>query len=110
MRICYYVDPTITDSNGNITPVIVAENEAGYRPTDYDWGKDAALAQRCAEGLNTRMGLTKQDTDDIVASSVRASNEVKRARHTNLRNLPTMMSTKSPDVKAVIKKRFANAA
>jgi hypothetical protein len=107
MRLCYYIDPSWVNKNGNLTPAIVQENEAGYHPTYYDWGKDFALAKKCAEDLNTRLGLTKQDVDEIITSSFKASDEVKRARHTSLRNLPTMMSTKSPDVKAVIKKRFA---
>jgi hypothetical protein len=109
MRLCYYLNPTFVNDDGNFVPAIVQENEAGYHLTNYDYGKDYALAEKCVEGLNTKLGLTKQDAQDIVTSSMRASNQVKRARHTSLRNLPAMMSTKSPDVKEVIKKRFAKA-
>ena len=68
---CYYVCPSITNiKNGEIQPAIVVEGIAGYFPTDYTWGHDPKIAEKCAADKNRRLGLTDEDVDRIIMSSM----------------------------------------
>jgi hypothetical protein len=55
---------------GHYYPGISVEGESGYFVTDWDWGTDRALAQQCADEKNARLGLTKQDAERIILSSM----------------------------------------
>lgn len=69
-RICYYVSPDITNEKGNFVPAIIKENERGYHLTDYDWGNDFSIAEKCMEKMNKRLGLTEDDVTNIIFSSM----------------------------------------
>lgn len=63
--------------------VIVKENVSGYFLTDgsYERGEtDRAKLQAIVDELNTQQGLSKEDVDDIIISSMRAQNLEKRKR------------------------------
>ena len=71
MRTCYFIMETVTDKNGNYIPCIAVEGEQGYQRTDWQWGKDLKLARECADDMNKKMGLSKQEAMIIQLRSMR---------------------------------------
>lgn len=79
-RFCYYVVETQDASeHGGFVPSLVIEGEEGHSPMVGDssklqapwvWGDTLAQAQEIAGVFNKRLGLTIQDVDRIVASSM----------------------------------------
>jgi hypothetical protein len=71
MRTAYFVSESITNDKGEFVPCIATENKSGYNLTDWSWGKDFGVAQQCAIDKNTRLGITQEDADRIVLSSMK---------------------------------------
>lgn len=59
--------------------VVVAENEAGYHPTDLDTFRTEVEAKAAADRWNEQLGLTPERATLIVASSMRSQNIGRRA-------------------------------
>ena len=78
-RLAYIIVDTQKDENGEFIPCIIKEDETGYYPTDYHWGTDKKVAQKCADDLNRNMGLTKEDVIDLLLGSLRNIEEIKIA-------------------------------
>ncbi len=81
-RWVFYVDETAYTEGRGYTPSVVFENEPGHYPLTGDhgrhgspwyWGPTLEAAQRTAEELNLKRGLSRKDIVQIVASSMRAS-------------------------------------
>jgi hypothetical protein len=68
-RVCYWISPAQCGSE-RIVPSVVRENEAGHTPTDWEWGSNYELAQEVCRKKNEAMGLTAEDVDQIVTSSM----------------------------------------
>lgn len=79
-RQCFYVPHDQFDENGYI-PSLVTENEPGHAPLTgngrfaepWYWGKTYEEAQKTCDRENARLGLSRLDAADIVASSMGAS-------------------------------------
>lgn len=72
-RTAYLILETEYDPEKGFNPCIVKENESGYYRTDWFWGKNLDLAKEAARQKNEAMGLTPQDVQDIVDSSLKLS-------------------------------------
>lgn len=82
---CYYVpagqDPK---EHGGYVPSLVVAGEAGHSPmvgqgphaAPWVWGKTLVEAQEVCSVVNEGRGVTDEAADLIVASSMRAGNEV----------------------------------
>lgn len=57
---------------------LVTLGEAGYRPLDCYAFESEERAKTCANALNDRLGLQREDVEDIVTSSFRAQSIVER--------------------------------
>lgn len=68
----YFIQPTVTDENGNYIPCIAVENERGFYRTNWEWGNDIEQAQRIADMMNDKLGITRADANRIVISSMRS--------------------------------------
>ena len=51
---------------------IAVEGERGYNVTDWYWGHDYKVACELADERNAKMGLTKEQAEDIIISTMRA--------------------------------------
>lgn len=73
---CYYLIETMTtlhpDGTRHYYPMLGAQDESGYYPTDWDYGTDFARAQEAVIALNARRGVSQDEATAIVASSMRA--------------------------------------
>jgi len=58
------------DRKGRYIPCIVKEGEKGYYPTTWQWGLDKAIAQKLADDYNQRLGLTKEQAEQLVLQSM----------------------------------------
>lgn len=67
---CWYVCDSITDETGELIPVVVCEGEKGFHLTDYRWGKKLEMARLAATAKNSALGLTPEDVNRIIASSM----------------------------------------
>ena len=72
-KTCYFIMETERDEQGNFIPCIAKEGESGFWRTDWQWGKDKALAQECADDMNEKLGLTKTQAMIIQLRSMRTS-------------------------------------
>ena len=78
-RTCFYIPPDQHDENGWI-PSVVTEGKPGHAPltgngpcaSPWYWGKTLAEAQATADRENARLGLSIEDSLNIVLSSLRA--------------------------------------
>ena len=81
-RACYYVTEAMTRRHNDDTihyyPAIVREDEAGYSPTNYDYGTDFARASETVAELNKELGRSESDVLEIVASSMGAQRRAER--------------------------------
>lgn len=66
----YFVMPTIVDENGEFIVCVAVQGIKGYWRTDWHWGTDLNIAEKCAEDKNTRLELTEKDAAQIVCSSM----------------------------------------
>ena len=81
-RRCYYILPTQDpEVYGGYVPSLVTENEAGHAPLigngdplsqPWVWGKTLDEAEERANTRNFQKGLSEEDVDNIIASSMRA--------------------------------------
>lgn len=81
-RRCYYISPTQDpEAYGGYVPSLVTENEAGHAPLigngdpmsqPWVWGKTLDEAEERANTRNFQKGLSEEDVDNIIASSMRA--------------------------------------
>lgn len=79
-RFCYYIPLGQCDEKGFI-PSVVIEGESGHSPmkgqgefaSPWHWGMTMEIAEEIARDKNTSLGLTQEDVDEIVASSMFAS-------------------------------------
>jgi hypothetical protein len=69
-KVAYYVSPSITNEQGEFIPVIVKEGEKGYFKTNWNWGKDLAIAEECAKEKNERLGLSNEEVQKLVCQSM----------------------------------------
>jgi hypothetical protein len=73
-RICFFIDETMVvkhdDDTRHYYPAIVTENEDGYNRTNWDYGTDYKLAEEAVESLNRKRGISKEEADAIVMSSM----------------------------------------
>ncbi len=69
--LCYFVQQTVTDKEGNYIACIAVEGERGYHLTDWTWSKNYKLAETCAEKKNEAMGIDKITAFKIVAHTMR---------------------------------------
>ncbi len=90
-RFCYYIDgsqePPGPDKPGYI-PSVVFENESGHYPlvgkdsvaTPWYWGNSLKDAEIICKRENGRLGLTPEDVQDIIDSSIEAQLREQGAR------------------------------
>lgn len=79
-RYCFYVDESMNTPNGYI-PSMVTEDEPGHAPMigngelsqPWYWGTDIDTARRIARESNHKLGLTDDDVEEIMQSSITAS-------------------------------------
>lgn len=69
-RVAYFVKESITNENGEYIPCIAKENEQGYYKTDWTWGTNFEIAEECANDKNEMLGLSRNDINDIIASTL----------------------------------------
>ena len=73
--VCESIGERHKDGTFHFYPAIIYENKAGYQPTDWDWGTDFKMAQQACDEMNAERGQSRARSLEIVASSMRASNE-----------------------------------
>ena len=92
-RWVYYVpDDAYVDGEG-FRASVVKEGEVGHYPTGdwpydpgpgstrpYFWGHDLGKARETAYKLNERMGISREETDHIVSTSIDAQIRQRRSR------------------------------
>lgn len=79
-RYCFFIDESMYTPNGYI-PSVVTEDEPGHSPMmgkgelsqPWYWGKDIDTAKRIARESNEKLGLSDDDVDEIVTSSITAA-------------------------------------
>jgi hypothetical protein len=69
--VCYFIQETVRDASDNYIPCIAVEGEQGYHLTDWAWGKDRAIAQRCADEKNHDLDVDQFTAFRIVAHTMR---------------------------------------
>ncbi len=95
-RMCYYVPATAYVEGKGFRASVVVEGQPGHHPTGvwpydvkhplpYFWGHDYDKACEIATEMNKRMGLSKEDENHIIASSMGA--QVRRERRSRLKGL-----------------------
>lgn len=85
-RFCYYVPADSYIKGHGYRASIVFENEDGHRPTGtwpyegkrgqtmpYFWGHDLKDAEVVADEMNRRLGLSQEDVNEIINSSMMSS-------------------------------------
>jgi hypothetical protein len=82
-RKCFYIPADAFVPGKGWIPSLVTENEPGHAPLAGDgsyfaepwyWGMTFQEARTIAAAENAKLGLTEQDVNDIIISSMRASN------------------------------------
>lgn len=74
-RTVYFIMETERDENGNLIPCIAVEGETGFYRTDWQWGKDKALAEECADDMNAKLGIDKKEAMLIQLRTMRRGGE-----------------------------------
>ncbi len=69
-KLAYFVQDTAKDEEGNYIPCVAIEGQKGYNLTDWEWGKDFKLAEKCAKQLNEEMGISDNEAMEIVLSTM----------------------------------------
>jgi hypothetical protein len=80
-RFCYTILDSSRAEDGQYIPVAVYEGKPGYYPmtgsdelaAPWKWGNDYNKALKTAKEMNERMGLSEEEVDNIIASSMRAT-------------------------------------
>ena len=68
-RMAYFINELQKNEKGYI-PCIAKEGEKGFYLTDYNWGPDLAKAEKHAQDMNERMGVSKEEAFKIVVSTM----------------------------------------
>lgn len=68
-RCCYFISHSQKDSKGYI-PCIAIECEGGYYKTDWHWDCDYEDAWTLAQSKNMDLGLTDEDVEYIIMTSM----------------------------------------
>ena len=82
-RFCYFVPADAEPVPGGFIPSVVYEDKPGHSPmkgspsqAPWAWGPDREGAEESAQRMNERMGLTEEDVDIIIASSMGAGQRI----------------------------------
>lgn len=67
----YFINELIRDTDGGYIPCIAVQGETGFYRTDWNWGKDLALAQKIADEKNAALGFTPKESIKIVLGTMR---------------------------------------
>ena len=71
MDIAYFINDFATATDGGFIPCIAVRGEKGYNLTDWNWGTDKELAEKCADKKNEALGLSNDDVMEIICSTMR---------------------------------------
>ena len=72
-RHCWYLIESFKHENGSLRPSIVFEDSPTHFPTCFDYGRDFTKAKATVAAQNAKMGITPEDAEKIVESSLIAS-------------------------------------
>ena len=104
---CYYLDESMRNAKDEFVPCVIVENEPGYHPTDWTWGKDIEIARQCVREKNEKLGVTPKRMLEIVDSSMRESFLKDRIMKAKRKTLPTLIGLpKSDEVAALLEERM----
>jgi len=70
-RMAMFIMETETNDQGEYRALIAVEGESGYYKTDWFWGASLELAEEVAKERNKRMGLTDEEVQKIILSTMR---------------------------------------
>jgi len=70
-KYAYVIPICAYDTNRGYQVGIAVEGERGYNVTDWYWGHDYKVACQLADERNTKLGLTIEQAQDIVISTMR---------------------------------------
>jgi hypothetical protein len=69
-RMAYLILEDVRAKDGGYVPCLAREGEKGYYLTNWNYGLDKIIAEKCIDTLNRRMGLSEEDVTTIVLSSM----------------------------------------
>ena len=70
-RKAYFILESQTNDKGEFRALVAVENESGYYKTDWFWGSDLGQAEEIARDKNLAMGISREDANLIILSSMR---------------------------------------
>lgn len=70
-RTAYFILESQQNEQGEFRALIAVENESGYYKTDWFWGKILSNAEEIAREKNLAMGISREDANVIVLSTMR---------------------------------------
>lgn len=100
-RWCFWVNPSQTIGEMGFVPSVVIDGEPGHRPLTGDgspyqlpwfWGKTYREAMECCATENAKRGLSMEEVDDILLSSMLAS---RRGEAFSTTRLPSQFELRS---------------
>ena len=62
----YLIQATVKAEDGGYIPCIAEENKAGYWLTDWNWGDNLELAEKCALEKNAKILGMPMDTPEQI--------------------------------------------
>ena len=80
-RRAYFVMDTERNEDGELIVLIAVEQHPGFFKTDWYYGMDLAKAKELVQQKNTSRGITVEEAQAIVDSSIEASIKVERFSH-----------------------------
>ncbi len=70
-RRAYFINPAVKTERGAFIPCIAVEDEPGYYETKWEWDTTLKKAQELAQRINDRLGITAEDAERIVLSTMK---------------------------------------
>jgi hypothetical protein len=70
-RKAYFINPVVKTERGAFIPCFAIEDESGYYETKWEWDTTLKKAQKLAQRINDRLGITAEDAERIVLSSMK---------------------------------------
>ena len=70
-RKAYFILESQTNDKGEFRALVAVENESGYYKTDWFWGSNLDQAEEIAREKNLAMGISSDDANLIILSSMR---------------------------------------
>ena len=70
-RKAYFILESQTNDKGEFRALVAVENESGYYKTDWFWGSNLDQAEEIAKEKNLAMGISRDDANLIILSSMR---------------------------------------